>query len=282
MRDSVRLSCAAACLLSALGLRAEAGHGPQPPSDVKDVLVAGESITLSPYTTPDFENPSDPINLLFPNADPRAIRQALLKLDGVRTGFPPVPGAGCTWTDAMGYEHAAFVEPAGYVGGSRAARVRDAGRAARKPLSLPHPAVPVGPAHRGQRPLRVPGPGNGRTRGLELGPGARARHLRHGTHRPPDGGTEQRRHDPARLRQGGATARVPGAGAGRCRLPARVAGARAAGVGRRSDSDERRGARVRRVAARQARFRPAGRRPRGSSTRSSCPSPSAPRGPPTS
>jgi hypothetical protein len=113
MRKTI-LTVAVACLVGSAG----AGQGPQAPSDVKQVSVGGESITLWPYTTEDLETPSDPINLLFPNADPRAIRQALLKLDGVRPPFATVPGGGCTWTDAMGNEQAAWAEPAGFVGGA--------------------------------------------------------------------------------------------------------------------------------------------------------------------
>ena len=48
---------------------------------------------------------------MFPNADPRAIRQALLKLDGAHPPFATLPGGSGTWTDAMGYEHAAWAEP---------------------------------------------------------------------------------------------------------------------------------------------------------------------------
>jgi hypothetical protein len=110
-------SAAGACLLASIAVSAQA-HRPDPPSGVLDVVVAGESMRLWPYTTADFANPSDPINLLFPNADPRAIRQALIALDGSRPPFATLPGGGCTWTDAMGNEHAAFAEPAGYVGGA--------------------------------------------------------------------------------------------------------------------------------------------------------------------
>ena len=59
---------------------------PEAPDGLKDIVAGGESLTLWPYTTSDFENPSDPINLIFPNADPRAIRQVLMQLDGARLG----------------------------------------------------------------------------------------------------------------------------------------------------------------------------------------------------
>jgi hypothetical protein len=91
---------------------------PQAPDGLKDVAAGGVSLTVWPYTTSDFANPSDPLNLIFPNADPRAIRQELLKLDGTRPPFASLPGGNCTWTDAMGYEQAVFAEPEGWVGGA--------------------------------------------------------------------------------------------------------------------------------------------------------------------
>jgi len=82
------------------------GHQQRPPSGVIRVSAGGEKLTVWPYTTSDFENPSDPINLLFPNADPREIRQELMKLGPSRSDWPyeGMPGSGCQWTDAMGYE----------------------------------------------------------------------------------------------------------------------------------------------------------------------------------
>jgi hypothetical protein len=85
---------------------------------VQEIQAAGESLALWPYTTSDFENPSDPVNLIFPNADPRAIRQELLKLGGNRPPFAALPGGDCTWTDAMGSEHAAYAGLDGWVGGA--------------------------------------------------------------------------------------------------------------------------------------------------------------------
>jgi hypothetical protein len=95
-----------------------AWDAPDAPEGLKDVVAGGVALTLWPYTSADLATPSDPLNLLFPNADPRAIRQALLKLDGNRPPFAAVPGGNCTWTDAMGNEHAAFGEPEGWVGGA--------------------------------------------------------------------------------------------------------------------------------------------------------------------
>lgn len=114
--------CARTPLLTALlclpPLAAAAWDGPDAPDGLRDVVAGAERLTLWPYTTSDFATPSDPINLLFPNADPRAIRQKLMALDGVRPPFARVPGANCTWTDAIGYEQAAFADPAGWVGGA--------------------------------------------------------------------------------------------------------------------------------------------------------------------
>ena len=112
------LSLMLAGLLSLPAGAAKASHGPEAPDGVLHVEAGGEPLTLWPYTTSDFESPSDPVNLVFPNADPRAIRQALLKLDGKRPPFATLPGGDCTWTDAMGYEQAAWADPAGWVGGA--------------------------------------------------------------------------------------------------------------------------------------------------------------------
>jgi hypothetical protein len=105
-------------LLSLAPVSVPASEGPEAPDGLLNVTAGGESLTLWPYTTSDFENPSDPVNLIFPNADPRAIRQALLKLDGNRPPFKDLPQTNCTWTDAMGYEQAAYGEPDGWVGGA--------------------------------------------------------------------------------------------------------------------------------------------------------------------
>ena len=170
-----------------------AWEGPAAPDDLKQVDAGGESLTLWPYTTSDFENPSDPINLLFPNADPRAIREELLKLDGNR---PAVRGA-ARWKLQVDRCHglrAGGLRRAGRLGGRRRpARLRAAGRAARQPLPAAHPALPLGREHARQRALRVPDPGHGRARGPELGPRARVRDLRHGANRRAHGRPERGR-----------------------------------------------------------------------------------------
>ncbi len=118
-------------VLALLPVVAAAGHGAPlhrggfPPPTTVTVEVDGEVLTLGPYATSDFATPSDPVNLVFLHADPRAIRQELMKLSGDRTVaplpgvpvFPPDPPFNCRWTDAMGYEQAAFAKPEGWVGG---------------------------------------------------------------------------------------------------------------------------------------------------------------------
>lgn len=68
------------------------------------LVSLGDGFELFPYTSTDFEGgQSDPINLIFTgNPDPRAIRAALLGLDGDRTAFGPLAAFDCTWRDALG------------------------------------------------------------------------------------------------------------------------------------------------------------------------------------
>ena len=110
----------AAALCLALTTPAWAGGRVPPPEGLVPVNAGSATLVVWPYTTSDFETGSDPVNLVFPNADPRALRQELMKLDGDRPPFAFLPlGAGaCTWMDAMGYEQAAWGEPLGWVGGS--------------------------------------------------------------------------------------------------------------------------------------------------------------------
>jgi hypothetical protein len=124
MPKSLRLLAIAglACLGAAAAV-ADGSHGlpgnQRPPSGVIHVSAGGENLVLWPYTTDDFATPSDPINLIFPNADPRAIRQELLKLDGSRGApFAGLPMGDCTWEDGMGNEQAAFGRPERWVGGA--------------------------------------------------------------------------------------------------------------------------------------------------------------------
>jgi hypothetical protein len=100
-------------------------HRGFPPPDTVKVTYHGEELVFGPYATDDFVTPSDPVNLVFLHTDPRAIRQELMKLSGDRTEeplpgvpvFPADPPFNCQWTDAMGYEQAAYAKPEGWVGG---------------------------------------------------------------------------------------------------------------------------------------------------------------------
>jgi len=117
MWKSVR-TLAVACSISLAAAFSPASQSADPPAGLKEIQAGGTSLALWPYTTPDLATPSDPINLVFPNADPRAIRQELMKLDGSRPPFAGLPGTSCTWTDAMGSEHAAYADLDGWVGGA--------------------------------------------------------------------------------------------------------------------------------------------------------------------
>ena len=110
-----RALAGAAIAVLALGAAAcsdqDTPTGPQPglnahtaaaPTGLVTAAWGGSSVTLWPYTTEDFGvTRKDPINLLFVgNADPRAIRAALLALDGDRTPlFPDQFPFNCTWSD---------------------------------------------------------------------------------------------------------------------------------------------------------------------------------------
>jgi hypothetical protein len=82
--------------------------------------VVGGSLSIWPYTGVDFTGtPQDPINLVFTGrSDPRAIRSALMALDGNRTAFglPPVYPFNCTWTDAIGDLQTGYNAKAAWVG----------------------------------------------------------------------------------------------------------------------------------------------------------------------
>ncbi|MGZ8397875.1 MAG: hypothetical protein ACXWWN_02440 [Gemmatimonadales bacterium] len=91
-----------------------------PPGVLMPIEVAGGSLSIWPYTGVDFTGtPQDPINLVFTGrSDPRAIRSALMALDGNRTAFgmPPVPPFNCTWSDAIGDLQTGYNETAQWIG----------------------------------------------------------------------------------------------------------------------------------------------------------------------
>ncbi|HET7292615.1 MAG TPA: hypothetical protein VFM88_09330 [Vicinamibacteria bacterium] len=116
MKSRVLAWSAVLAFLPLVGYGAQAA--PEPPGAVS-VVVGVSPERIWPYTTDDLVTPSDPVNLIFPNADPRALRQALMALDGNRTayGFPSSFPFNCTWADAMGNEQAAWAEAKGWTGG---------------------------------------------------------------------------------------------------------------------------------------------------------------------
>ncbi len=105
-------------LLSATALPALASPSAPPPAPVVTISAGAESLSIWPYTASDYSGaPSDPVNLVFLDTDPRAIRQALMALDNHRPAFAGLPTADCSWIDAMGNEQTAYGAPEGWVGG---------------------------------------------------------------------------------------------------------------------------------------------------------------------
>jgi hypothetical protein len=80
--------------------------GSPAPAGLVETAFGGSTLRLWPYTGHSFDGTaSDPVNLLFVGeADPVAIRDALLSLDGDRSaaGFPPVHPFNARWSDAIG------------------------------------------------------------------------------------------------------------------------------------------------------------------------------------
>ncbi len=117
MRNVVSIA-GGAVLAAAL---ASAAPEAAPPAGVVTVGIGGPALTLWPYTFQEPAppgTPSDPVNLVFLDTDPREIRQALLALDGDR-GLPLslFPFGQCRWADTLGNEQAAWAETEGWVGG---------------------------------------------------------------------------------------------------------------------------------------------------------------------
>jgi hypothetical protein len=90
------------------------------PTPLMSVTVAGATRSLWPFTGTDLgadAHATDPINLIFAGqADPVAIRAALLSLDANRAMFPPLPFFRCTWADAMGGNQTAWSDAEGWSG----------------------------------------------------------------------------------------------------------------------------------------------------------------------
>jgi hypothetical protein len=84
------------------------------------VPFAGQEHTFFPFTASaaSFDAADDPINLLLEgDADPRAVRAALMFLSGNRAGTPFAP-FNCRWTDAIGGVQSAYGIPEGWSGGA--------------------------------------------------------------------------------------------------------------------------------------------------------------------
>ena len=97
---------------------ASVSDGPAAPSPLQTAAMAGSSTTFWPYTGADFQNPVDPINLLFAGTDPRALRTALMRLNGDRSafGFPNIAPFNCVWKDAAGGVQTGYSEEGGWSG----------------------------------------------------------------------------------------------------------------------------------------------------------------------
>jgi hypothetical protein len=98
-----------------------AAEASQPaPAGLASFTAAGASHTIWPYTGVDFTGtPQDPINLIFSiPAGPRAVRAALLALNGDRStfGLPADFPFSCTWSDAIGDLQTGYGETSGWTG----------------------------------------------------------------------------------------------------------------------------------------------------------------------
>lgn len=91
-----------------------------PPSPLVTVNFGGAAQAFWPFTGNNFSGtPQDPVNLIFVgHSDPRAIRAALLALDGDRTalGFPNAAPFNFTWSDAIGDVQTGYGTQSGWVG----------------------------------------------------------------------------------------------------------------------------------------------------------------------
>ena len=101
---------------SALG----ASVGAPAPAPLVTVQLPSQTLSLWPFTGFGFGAQSDPVNLIWiGKADPRALRAALLQLDGDRSalGFPNVFPFNCTWHDEPEVQpEVAYTAASGWVG----------------------------------------------------------------------------------------------------------------------------------------------------------------------
>ena len=103
-----------------LGRPSAARAGAPAPSPLVTLPLPGRTLELWPFTGFGFGQQSDPVNLVWTgHADPRALRAALLSLDGDRTafGFPAVFPFNCTWHDEPEVQpEVAYTAASGWVG----------------------------------------------------------------------------------------------------------------------------------------------------------------------
>ena len=98
----------------------DASAGAPAPTPLVTVQLPTQTVSLWPFTGFGFGVQSDPVNLIWiGQADPRALRAALLQLDGDRTalGFPNVFPFNCTWHDEPEVQpEVAYTAASGWVG----------------------------------------------------------------------------------------------------------------------------------------------------------------------
>ncbi len=116
MRSRIVTVCTFLALL-VLPARAPADQSAPPPPNPVTVDLGTQTATLWPFTSEDLSTAADPINLVFLNADPRQVRQALMALDANRTssGYP-FALFDWTWSDTEGWEQAAWGATEGWTG----------------------------------------------------------------------------------------------------------------------------------------------------------------------
>jgi hypothetical protein len=94
--------------------------GAPAPSPLVPVALPGQTLQLWPFSGFGFGQASDPVSLIWiGNSDPRALRAALLLLDGDRTafGFPSAFPFDCTWHDEPEVQpEVAYTTASGWVG----------------------------------------------------------------------------------------------------------------------------------------------------------------------
>lgn len=92
-------------------------HSASAPAPLVPVSFGAWQMELWPFTGNALSGAaSDPINLVFPNRDARAIRASLMFLGGDRTalGLPNAPPFNCVWKDAVGDPQSGYTTESGW------------------------------------------------------------------------------------------------------------------------------------------------------------------------